>query len=328
MDIPAELMEMFPDLDRLMTPYMRARAARYRGLDLDDAIQDARLALVSAMTKYDFNKGDLVPYAREVIANTYRTAVARNLAGTRCPRVAQRSPEGEWVNAPQLPQSYDALLEARASVEVEADAKADDGLWNAQRAAMLRSFHAALCSRLAERERQVLKCKLDPPKSVLEAAGDGPVRNIHIASHLGLDKAQIDWSLYKIRNVFTELAGEARYIDVFGETVASKDWPRAHVSKGVRPHAMFVARTLTSRKLVSEPTGEVADDACPMGRRHVEYHKWGAILTVWRSGVVWTAVLEGQFNARAGEVTGRWGARILVPIDGYAQLARALASEG
>ncbi len=328
MAIPAELMALYPDLDKLMAPYMRARAARYRGLDIEDAIQEARLALVAAMASYDFNKGDLVPYAREVIANTYRTAVSKNLAGVRCPKVAQRSPEGEWTLAPQLPQSYDALIEARAAVEMESEDSADDGVWNAERAAMMRRFYQQLCQHLDERERRVLKCKLDPPSAVLNMAGDGPVRNIHIAKWLGLDKAQIDWSLYKIRNVFTELAGKGRFHDLFGDTVAARDWPRIHVSKGKRFHNAFVQRTLASRGLVAQPTGEVIDDKCHAGRRRVEYHKWGAILTVWRSGAVWTAVLEGTFNARAGEVSGKWGARLLVPIDGYAQLARSLASEG
>jgi RNA polymerase sigma factor (sigma-70 family) len=328
MDIPTELRELYPEIDKLMAPYMKARAARYRGLDLEDAIQEARMALVSAMTKYDFNKGDIVPYAREVIANAYRTAVSKNLAGVRCPRVPTRTPEGEWAMAPQPPVSYDALLELRGALEQSTEEGADAPVWNQQRAKLLRSFHASLLSKLEERERAVLRCKLDPPKDVIQAAGDSPVQNTHIGDHLGLDRNQMGWSLYKIRNAFTELAAEPRYADLFGEMVSSRDWPRAHVSKGTKPHIQFVARTLRLRRLEPAPTGEVTDEKCYAGRRRVEYHAWGAVVTVWRLGVVWTAVVEGRFNARAGEITGRWGARLLLPIDGYAQLARSLASEG
>lgn len=327
-EIPQAFNELFKDVERAMLPFMRSRVQRYKGMDVDDAIQEARIALMKAMSKYDFDKasGKLVPYMREVVANTYRASIAKALSQKSCPRVAVRGEHG-WVKAPQMPMSYEALMEARAPIERgrEEDA-AEHQLDVAQREALMEQFKRALFKKLSTREQDVLRCRLAPPEALEELAGEDEIKNVHIAEHLGLDKSKIDWALYKIRNVFTELAQHPKYAELFGGFTESRAWPRIHVTRGTRPRPAFVARTLKAQRLMMSPIGVESDERCELGRRCVEFHTWGAIMTVERDGEVWTCVIEGTFNPRAGEVTGALGARLLVPIDGYGQLARALAA--
>jgi hypothetical protein len=335
--IPEAIRDLFPDVEKRMAPYMRARAARYHNLDLDDVIQEARMALVSAMTKYDFNKshGDLAPYMREVVANTYRGNLARALSKRSCPRVPARGVDGTWELAPEMPTSLEALLEARpwsAPASGDDDECPEAMLDVAQREQMVEKFKRALFRELNERERAVLRCRLQPPAEVIamaeaEPIGDGEVRNTHIAAHLGLDKAKIDWALYRIRNVFTELAADDRFQELFGAITAGRGWPRIHLTKGTSERPAFVERVLRHRKLNPGDIISIQEQRCSIGSRRVETHPWGAIVVVELKGVTWTAVMEGQFNARAGELTGASGARLLLRIDGYAQLAKVLAAE-
>lgn len=323
----AELIqEMYNDVERRMLPFMKAKAARYRGVNLDDAIQEARLALMSAMTRFNYNRGDLQPYMREVVTNTYRAEVTKMLAASRCPRVSERGPDGEWTTRPQLPSSYEAMLEARVPIESEAPDATDAPTLDAETHRALRAFRNTLARRLNDRERAVLQCRIAPPVALIKAAGgEDNVDNVAIAEHLGMNKAQIDWALYKIRNVFTELAGQERFQELWGGQTRRKGWPRIHASKGTHRHNKFIARTLARRKLDDQQTGPATDEECAEGRRLVEVYSWGAIVIVEREGETWTLVCEGTFNPRAGEVTGASGARLLLPVEGYQRLAKALA---
>jgi RNA polymerase sigma factor (sigma-70 family) len=323
--------DMYTDVEVKLLSFMKARVSRYRGVDLDEAIQEARIALLNAMTRFDYNRGDLLPYMKEVVTNTYRAEVSKVLAASRCPRIPERNEDGTWGTRPQLPASYEALLEARVPVEGEAPDATDAALLDAEADAAMRRFKQAFMAKLNERERAVLRCRMAPPEALIALAGgdEGDIDNVHIAAYLGMNKAQIDWALYKIRNIFTELAESDKWADMWAGSTRGKGWPHIHASKGTKRHNRFIERTLESRGLdAAAITVPAATERCALGTRTVEQYEWGAIMIVQRPGEVWTLVCEGALNPRSGEVTGASGARKLVPIDGYAALAKALGAKG
>lgn len=335
--IPAELMELYPDLERQLLPAIKATirrkgAHRLRGVDMDDAIQEARMAILSAMLKYDFNKasGELAPYMKRVVANTCHALYGKSVQRQRAPRVPVLQ-DGEWKLAPFHPLSFDGLVESQSSTleatEAARSTTPDAALGLQQSIMRVASFRSAMEQLLDDRERAVLECKLDPPADLVDRLEHAECpSNVDIGRHLGLNKAQIDWALYKIRNAFTEVASQERFSDVFADLIEGPGWPSISISRGQEYHAQFVQNALQARNLGGQiRTHEV--ESCALGKRSVAWYPWGAVVVVWRGDVCWTAVVEGQFNARSGEVSGRSGARKLLPIEGYNQLAKALADK-
>ncbi len=335
-DTPKYVREMYPDVERKMLPSIVATivnkgAHNLNGQDFHDAVQESRLAILNAMVKYDFNKADLGPYMGAVVKNTCYAMYAKTTQRRRAPRVLARDGDG-WKTISVPPKSIEDLAESGKQIKQTDDSNETDSLVKFQQGVLrVVSFRKAMMIALDARERAVLDCKLDPPADLIVkievAGGDAnSPSNVEIGEHLNLSKNQMDWAFYKIRNVFTEIASQEQFSDVFADMVEGSGWPTIHVSKGQCYHERFVERTLRARRLQGKPRCEETE-SCTAGTRRVVWYEWGAVVTVWRKNEVWTAVTEGQFNPRSGEVFGRGGARKLLGIDGYNQLAKTLADE-
>ncbi|MGW8177337.1 MAG: sigma-70 family RNA polymerase sigma factor [bacterium] len=345
--VPDIIRDMYPDVESKVLPVIKARASRLKGIsgvDVDDAIQEARIALLQAMTKFDFNsgEGDFAPYMSVVVINTCRALFAKSRQAQHMARVPVRDGDG-WEMVPMNPVSMENYTVATdkptpstkslgnkvAEALIDPAPLVDDSMMFRESAMKVGSFKAAMDERLADREQQVLRCRVDPPPGLIdqiESDGGDPAHptNVDIAKYLGLNKAQMDWALYKIRNLFTEVASQDQFSDVFADLIKGTGWPTVHVSRGQCYNGDFVQRTLQTRHLDGMPVSDV-EESCDCGTRRVIQYEWGAVVAVWRPGVCWTVVAEGQFNPRSGEVTGTLGARKLLPIEGYMQLAKALA---
>lgn len=330
--IPAQIQEMYPDMERRLLPVIEATikrkgAGRLDGIDIDDAIQEARMALLSAMVKYDFTKADLAPYMNRVVINTCNALYHKTVQRRRTPRVPVRDLHGEWKMVPSHPASLEQLTESGEEVTPKSRIATDSELCQEDSERRVRAVERAMFRCLEARERRVLRCRLDPPEGLLAIAGGEEPTNVHIAQYLGIGKAQIDWALYKIRNVFTEVASQERFSDVFAEFVESSRWPTIHISFGTDFHNEFVQRKFRQHDFRGDQPLSHRDEECLVGRRRVVQYEWGAEVAVWLGGRCWTAVVRGRFNPRSGEITGQSGARKLLPVPGYPQLAKALADE-
>lgn len=330
--VPEPIQEMYPDMEAVLMPQIQARVASklkhgLDGMDVDDAIQEARLMILLSMRRYDFNKGDLASYMSRVVTNTCNALYHKTTQWRRMPRVEVRDEQtGEIKAVPTRPGSYDQRAEA--GDEAPADFPSPDARLDWQESVDQASeLEHAIFQALDEREAQVLRCRLHPPPELRKIVGEGDPSNVHIAEYLGISKSQIDWALYKIRNVFTEVADQDRFSDVFAELIESSRWPTIHISNGADFHNEFVQRKLRQHRLQTDAPLSHRDEECKLGRRRVVQYDWGAEVAVWLGESCWTAVIRGRFNPRSGEVTGQSGARKLIPIPGYPQLAKALADE-
>lgn len=342
-DVPPEMAEMYPELERQLSSMIRAKAARLRGVDIDDAVQEARIALLGAMHQYDFNRGDVLPYLRTVVGNTCRTLHTQSRTQGRCPRadVMGDSDEG-WQRIPTPPVSLDGMSPehyARCQPEAGETSSADFGQQLKEAQARVRKFQQTLLRRLDKRSAEILRAKIHPPRALIEqakaarlAAGEeAPVvvdapTNLEIARFMGLTKNKVDWALSKIRLAFADLATEEPFSDLFARVVEAPGWPVVHVSKGRAYHASFVHRTLSRRKLDDAPLRQERSE-CARGARTIIWQPWGCVLVVEARGEVWTAVVEGRLNPLTGEVHGDTDGKVQVSISGYAAMAKQMAAD-
>jgi hypothetical protein len=151
-----------------------------------------------------------------------------------------------------------------------------------------------------------------------------------IAQYLGVGKNHIDHAVHTIRVAFTEVASEPRFSDVFDGLVDRPEWPVIHSTCALDYDDDFARRTTNQLALVGQI--RVDDSECPLGRRRIAQYDNGAVITLWMRSEYgedkcWTLVVRGQLNARQGVVAGSQGARAILPVDGYNQLAKALAAQ-
>lgn len=324
------LTEMFKDLELVLSigNVLKSRRVNARGFDPDDAKQEIRLAVLKSLQGYDFNRaeGELLPYLRTIARNTQNELYARSRRLHRNPHAKVEGENGSKISVLLGQADYDTVMDLVSIGDAGGDTLRE--LIERETRSELDGFLDELNALLSERERLVLGCRLNPPpelQEMMEEMGeDGQPSNVALAKFLGLRKNQVDWAWYKIRSAFTELASDECFSDVFGDDIGYQGWPAVHISKGTRFHEQFVLRTMRSRGLDLRRLSPPKRERSQLGARVIEEYSWGVVLCVEMEGEVWSAVLEGRFAPRTGELFGSSGARKMVPIEGYAKLARSL----
>lgn len=325
------LREMYPECEREMMPHMRFKARRLRSvapyLDEEDAIQEGRLALLSAMIRYDMNKcgGSLKRYAGFVLDNCYRDMFYKVLAQVRMPRGLVRDMDGEWRLTPVAPMSLDEMLEMD---------REPDGDWMDPEEAACRSaleseaqrFKMKMMNSLKGRVKAVFECKMHPSTSLLKMCdnmgielGGGEqgveIPNYAIANYLDLTKNQVDWCVHKIKGVFTKLAKDVDFSELFGHLAEGKGWPMIHAKAGCAHDLDFQRRVIASRKLDPQPKAgwDKEHDHFQKGEGHsrwIERYDWGMVMVLRRTEECVTLVIEGErINTNTGAVFGSDGLR-------------------
>jgi hypothetical protein len=331
-----ELRDLYPDLERQMLPLIKAKANRLRrlsGFDFDDALQEGRMALLNAMTKYDYNRGKngLERYVGRVLTNTYNALLFEHMAQCRMPQVVMQL-DNEWVKAPMPPVSLDVLI----GFEPEADYNdPEQEVAQNQLSEIARVFRLKMFNSLEGRDLDVFSCKVNPPMDLLimvrNMGGNynKTPSNVHIARYLGVSKNAIDHSLYNIRMKFVQMSRQKEFSDLLGDVVKGKGWTMIHISWEERHDVEFIQRVLAERELDPKPMDkchqhndylqQVGDDL-----RLVERYPWGCIMFMKYKGECATLVVEGELNLNTGVVWGAVGAREPIPVTWYRQLARKL----
>lgn len=308
--------ELYKDIDQILAESGALVSRRHyyiAGMTPEDLAQEVRIAVMDAAASYDFNKGNgqLLPWLRTIATNVFREAYAKSRRQSRAPK------EGLL--------EYDTVIDLTAGSPEEPCRE----LMQVESAEEAVKILVGLKDKLDEIDLKILECHLDPPKELLEVMaefGDDDVpSNVALAKHLGVTKNVVDWAWHKVRMAFSELALDDTFSELFGDALKGKGWPQAHVSKGTHFHERFIKRTMEKRGLSREPVRLRQVEINEIGSRCIEEYQWGVVLRVVVDNVYWTAVVEGRFAPRAGEVFGENGARLTVPIDGYKKLARAFS---
>lgn len=343
---PEALREMYPDIERRVYPAIlhksRALHRSLPSIGVDDAIQEGRLALLGALLRYDYNKakGGLVAYASRVLTNAYLGLVYHELAQCRTPFVIVTDADGNAVKRPLPLLSLDDMLAWDGDGWGYEPAASDESpevvcSW-AELDAQAKRMKLRLLNTLTGLDKKVFTARCNPSvellKMIKNSGGDASkeVPSIAIARYLGVTKNTVDWSLHKIRLLFTKMAKyDSEFSELFGEAVAEKGWPVIHISKAPYHDHEFVAEVIERRGLDPRPIPGYAAEpdhfqAAGEWSRMIERYEWGVVLVLGKGKLRRTLVLEGKFNALLGVVYGADGAREKVPVGWYGDLVKRL----
>lgn len=333
-----ELQSTYPIVERKLLPLIKYKANKLRGLadyDFDDALQEGRIALLKAMASYDYSRGKLERFVSVVLDNHYNQILYEYMSVSRMPRAVYWE-DGEWIPSPTPPVSLDAIMGFEVpditSMSPEQELECN------QMEEKARIFRLKMFNSLKGRDLDVFVCKVNPPMDFLimiRNMGDDYEKpnNLHIAKYLGVDKNAVDWSLYKIREKFTELCRQKEFSDLLGDTVKGRGWPMIHASWAKKHDVEFIQRVIADRQLDPKPVEgchqfddylqKAGDDV-----RLIERYKWGCIMFLKYKGKCCTLVIEGKLNALEGLVYGDKGGREHLPVSWYKYLAKSLRTGG
>jgi len=335
--------QIWPSLEAKMLPFIKIKARKIRrfnhGIGYEDAVQEGRMALLAALSRYDFNKGDLEPYANRVLDNTYKNMMYEMLCESRMPRAIVCASDGEWERRPMPPLSFGSMVnEDGEPTEALARCLEDDGNTpeiNAELAELeqhARVFRREMYSRLKDRDRHVFFCRTNPPvaflKMVQEAGGDiNKPTNLHVAKYLGINKNAVDWSLYKIRELFVAVARETDFSELFGDAVGNREWPSVFVSNKSCRDEEFIGDIIRQHQL--DPRAWKGDGGQDDLRtadgnyaRKIERYDWGAVLVLKYQRAWRTVVAIGRLNEFHGVVHGANNSHAKIPVKWYSKLVK------
>jgi hypothetical protein len=222
---------IYQGVEKLVRPILESNARRFeRQLNLtrEEALQEARLGLICALAKYDYNasRGGIYNFAKIAVRRHFLKEWAKYRTQCRLPHLivekdGKREPLWLPFEEPKLmrenwrggsnnkiarnthagPPDFLDLIESPVSAPDASLAEADE-----ERTAS--AFQVQLAGVLSERDRHVLECKSNPPRGLrmlmLDELATEPTIPL-ICRFLGLSKNEVDWALRRIREAALEL---------------------------------------------------------------------------------------------------------------------------
>lgn len=306
--------EMFQQIEAMVQPIIMSNATRFaRKLDMtvDDAKQEARIALLLAFQKYDYNdsRGGIFNFAARSVRNYFLKQFYARKAQMRVPHVVYRDGDGQRKVSKMNAESFETIspgdfvaLCKRTTLTPEDELQAVD------QEARVRELRIRLMNNLGPREKLVFECREDPPSGLLTLMFDEcetqPTIPL-IAKHLGLSKNAVDWSISKIRRTYVRLVESEDFSDICERAVVRGHWPMIHATEGDSHD--FVRKVIEARCL-DPKCGEPEIASSENGHRVIERYNWGAALFLSFGGQERTLVVEGRFNETKGTLHSDMGA--------------------
>jgi RNA polymerase sigma factor (sigma-70 family) len=225
---------IFQKVEAMVLPILKGNAKRFArqlGMDYPEALQEARLALMIGLQRYDYNasEGGIFNYAKIVVRRHFLKLWAEQATQRRRPHVRIVTEDGRRVAMPVgfvveqppltrggylkgLPMSGD-FLDTFESV----GPSPEDELVASEIDLAAAAFQKALEDELSDRDRQVLTCKVDPPRGLRMLMLDELVTEPTIpliGRYLGLSKNEIDWAIRRIRDAAMVVIGRRDFSDL------------------------------------------------------------------------------------------------------------------
>jgi hypothetical protein len=327
--------EIYGDVIQKIEPFIK-----YKGVksvdesNIEDAIQESRIALLFAMFKYDFNKNnDFVPYMNIVVQNIFYSLSNKSKRKKCVPYVYEKGEGGEWDLKP-----CKVILDTDKCDDFENSLFVNE-LGNSEletREALLKValFKEEMEKHLGLREIEILNCKLSLSSGFtkyLEEKYDYSVvspKNVDISDYLGLKKSQMDWSVHKIRKVFTSISSSEEFSEVFEEYIGNKEWPFYKIVSGYEFDIEFVNEYICKNRFTSDVLRDTFE-VCSFGSRRIMEYSWGSVVVLmFADDKCYTVVVKGEFICKTGEVRGmsKFGVCVskVIPVKGYSDLSYAL----
>lgn len=226
--------QLFDQVERMVRPIIVSNAGRFRkqlGMTKDEAIQEARIALMLALRQYDYNdsRGGIYRFVQTSVRHHFTNRLAAHRRLKHTPHVVAVEGGKRTVTRVgfECPAAEDDESDFIASIPAPvspSDGLVDDG------GQMIQDFHGRLTGALAPLERNVLKCKTDPPADIrmmmIDEGSEEPTVRM-IGAFLGLTRNQIDWSTKRIREVASRLVRQREFSDLAVTAVVSS-YLRSH----------------------------------------------------------------------------------------------------
>lgn len=339
-----ELNSLYDEYEPQVRPMLVSMSNRLSstvpGISFDDAMQEGRLAMLYALDKFEPDKCAISspkPYIRSAVTNTFRTIA--NQAKTQKRMYHVRDDE---VMVPVQNVSLDARWGDDESSEYahqpeSATPSPDIPLQFAETIPEIDAFVASLRDKLNGTDLAVFECMVTPSQSFLRmlytnnhtnvriedgmyvADDEFIATNAEIRGFLGIDKAKIDWCMYKIRNAFMTMAASAD--SPYSDLLAGKRWPAIHVTDGYDDD--FVRITMQRRGL-GDKLINVESKSAGGYERIIRNYAWGSVMFASNGTERHTMVLEGRFNPLFSVVYGQTGASLTLPLAWANKMATAI----
>jgi DNA-directed RNA polymerase specialized sigma24 family protein len=207
---------MYREVEEMVKPIMTSNARRFArqlGMSPDEAMQEARLALLGALRAYDYNasRGGIYNYAKTAVRRHFLKLWGIYRTQSRRPHLRFVNGDGKRVAKPvKFAEHVPVTGTSRGEVEgdfmdmmVSPTCLSPEAVLvehDVRRTA--RDFMQALEAALTERDREVLHCKFDPPRGLrmlmLDELAQEPTIAL-IGRYLNLSKNEVDWAIGRIR---------------------------------------------------------------------------------------------------------------------------------
>lgn len=193
--------DLYNQVEMMVQPIIQSNAKKFYitlSLSFDEAVQEARIALMIALRKYDYNAsgGGIYNFASTSVRRHFLKMVAAKRAQKRTPHM-KVSEEGVsstyYFYNEKLPQ--EGLLSGDTPTPEQNNIYQDSKV-------VANELEKALMNALDEREKNVFQCKINPSRELrmlmVEECEQSPTIPT-IGKHLSLSKNAIDWSIKKIK---------------------------------------------------------------------------------------------------------------------------------
>ncbi len=217
---------IYRNVETMVKPILESNAKRFaRQLDMTfaEALQEARYGLMLALRKYDYNdsRGGIFNFAKTAVRRHFLKVWAVQSAQSRRPHVHVVQDDGSRCTLPvpfldqgkhyNVPKSLSAhqyspvdFMDSFESTLSRPDAP----IVEKEVSDTATAFRSALEHSLSDRDRDVLRCKIDPPRGLvmlmLDELAVEPTIPL-IGRYLNLSKNEVDWAIRRIRDAALEL---------------------------------------------------------------------------------------------------------------------------
>lgn len=195
-----ETSQRFAQYEPRIRPVLLHMARRFAGgnpAEADDLYQTGSIALLSAINDYRPERGEVGPWAREVLRRTFSKLIRDRCRKRRTPHVWAQTESG-WEFVPVGTTTLDGADDITPAPDQTPEEQAAER--ERERAALARVHR-----KLTPFQRKVLDLYLAPTPALLAVArnttGGFKIDQKHLAAVLGVPLSRIDYAIRQIRRV-------------------------------------------------------------------------------------------------------------------------------
>jgi RNA polymerase sigma factor (sigma-70 family) len=193
--------DIYNQVEKMVSPIIHSNAKKFcrtLSMTIEEAKQEARIALMLALRKYDYNdsRGGIYNFASISVRRHFLKMVSASQAQKRKPHIRVKG-----CDKLEISFFHNTPLPRDECIQSDMPNPEEQGIISdSKRVAGI--LEESLMEALEEREKNVFRCKINPPRELrmlmVEECEETPTIPT-IGKHLSLSKNSVDWSIRKIR---------------------------------------------------------------------------------------------------------------------------------